>query len=346
MVNKSSATSRQGLPLGWVRGLPDYVSALRFSPDGRLLAAATLAGMVVVLESDSGEVRYQLDGHAGGALTLGWSPDGQFLATGGQDGGVCIVKSDTGVTLASIEVSSAWVEHVAWSPDSRYLGVAAGKVARFFSQAGSVAGEVKEHASTVTSLLWLPQSELAVTACYGGIQFLRVKQSTPLKRYAWKGSILTLVAAPNGKYLASGNQDNSIHVWRTSSGEDFQMEGYPSKVKVLAFSPNSQTLATGFGPAVLLWDFSGKGPGGKKPQALKGHTGTVTDLAFSEQRGQRRLVSIAHDGMLCTWAPHLSPGTVTATATDAPLERLAADPRGRLLVAADRYGQVLAFLHG
>jgi WD40 repeat protein len=79
------------------------------------------------------------------------------------------------------------------------------------------------------------------------------------------------------------------------------MEGYPSKVKVLAFSPNSQTLATGFGPAVLLWDFSGKGPGGKKPQALKGHAGTVTDLAFTEQRGQCRLVSIAHDGTLCTW---------------------------------------------
>jgi WD40 repeat protein len=338
--------TRRGLPLAWAMTLPDYVSDLRFSPDGLLLAAATLAGPVVVMEPDAGTIRYQLDGHDGGSLTLDWSPDGKLLATGGQGGDARIVQGETGVTVALMEAGAEWVERVAWSPDGRSLGVAAGKSVRFFSSTGKLLGEVKDHASTITSLLWLPRSELAVTACYGGVQFLSVNQSTPVKSYAWKGSMLTLVVTPNGKYLASGNQDNSIHVWRTSNGEDFQMTGYPSKVKVLAFSRNAQTLASGGGNTVILWDFSGKGPAGRKPQMLRGHTGMITDLVFTESHGQRRLVSVAQDGELCTWALQLSTRPVTTNATDAPLERVAMDPRGRFLVAANRNGQVLAFLHG
>ncbi|MEW6298597.1 MAG: hypothetical protein AB1671_12750 [Thermodesulfobacteriota bacterium] len=271
MAGDTSARSKQGLPLVWSVNLPDYVNALRFSPDGTLLAAATLAGPVVVLASDTGDVRYQLEGHDGGTLAVGWSADGTLLATGGQDGHAQIVQAENGTLAAPLAAGGAWVEHVVWSPDGAYLGVAAGKSVRFFSPTGTLVGEVNAHASTVTALLWLPHAELAVTACCGGVQFLRVGQPAPVKRYAWKGSILTLVVTPDGKYLASGNQDNSIHVWRTGSGEDFQMTGYPSKVTVLAFSRNGQTLASGGGDTL--------------------------------------------------------------------------DPRGRLLVAADSNGRVVAFLH-
>jgi WD40 repeat protein len=329
----------------WSITLPDYVNALGFSPDGNALAAATLAGPVVVLDTTQGEVRYQLDGHAGGAFAVAWSPDGKVLATSGQDGMVELVNGASGSVIAKMAGGDAWVEHLSWSPDGRYLAVAAGKVAQFFSPGGKILGEVKSHASTISSLLWLPHADLAVTACYGGIQFLAVGEPQPVKRYEWKGSILSLAVTPDGKYVASGNQDNSVHAWRTSSGEDFQMAGYPTKVTTLAFSANSSILATGGGKEIALWDFSGKGPAGKKPTVLKGHEGLVTALSYARMNGQPRLISAGRDGLLCTWAPHLSPRTISVTKSAAPLERVIADPQGRFIAVADKVGQVGLFLH-
>ena len=339
----SSSVAKPDLTPRWSADLPDYVNALRFAPDGALLAAPTLAGPVAVLEAETGQVCYELAGHRGGTLAVAWSPDGRVLATGGQDGQVRLMRGNTGTLMTVLDGGGGWVEHLAWSQDGRCVAVAIGKTARFFSASGERLGEVTEHESTITALRWLPQTELVVTACYGGVQFLQAGQPQPVQRFPWKGSILSLVISPDGKYLASGNQDASVHVWRTKTGEDFQMSGYPTKVTTLAFSPNSRTLATGCGAAILLWDFKGKGPAGKKPQILKGHTGLVTDLTFIQAQGNRRLVSVARDGVLCTWAPHLSSRTVTATAADVPLERLAVDPRERMLVVASRFGRVDAF---
>ena len=43
------------------------------------------------------------------------------------------------------------------------------------------------------------------------------------------------------------------------------MSGYSTKVRELSWHANSRFLATGGGPAVVVWDFSGKGPAGSKP---------------------------------------------------------------------------------
>ncbi len=342
---KKKLPKQSELPQQWSMALPDYVNALRFSPDGTLLAAATLAGPVVVLDAAQGEVRYQLDGHAGGSFALAWSPDGKLLATSGQDGMIHLVEATTGSLVAQMEGGDAWVEHVAWSLDSQYLAAAAGKVAQIFSAKGKILTAVKSHASTISSIVWLPHAELLVTSCYGGIQFLSVEEAQPVKRFEWKGSILSLVVTPDGKYLASGNQDNSVHVWRMHNGEDFQMAGYPTKVTTLACSADSHTLATGGGKEIALWDFSGKGPAGKKPTILNGHTGLVTDLVFARMSGQQRLLSVGRDGLLCTWAPSLSSRTISLTNGDGPLERIAADPQGRLIAVADKGGRVSVFVH-
>jgi WD40 repeat protein len=337
---------KQGdLPQQWSIALPDYVNDLRFSPDGTLLAAATLAGPVVVLNAAQGDVRYQLDGHAGGAFAVAWSPDGKRLATSGQDGMVRLVEGTTGSVVVQMEGGDAWVEHLVWSPNGKHLAAAAGKLVQFFSSGGKIIGVVKSHVSTVSSMVWLPHVDLAVTACYGGIQFLAVDSAQPVKQYAWKGSILSLAVTPDGKYLASGNQDNSVHAWRAENGEDFQMAGYPTKVTTLAFSANSSTLATGGGKDLALWDFSGKGPAGKAPTVLKGHDGLVSALVFARMSGQPRLISVGRDGKLCTWAPHVLPRTVSVTQGDTPLERVAADPQGRLIAVADKTGRVSMFIH-
>ena len=49
--------------------------------------------------------------------------------------------------------------------------------------------------------------------------------------------------SPSGKWLMTGNQDCSIHVWNTDNGGEMHMRGYAAKVRQLAWHRGSRWLA-------------------------------------------------------------------------------------------------------
>ena len=62
------------------------VSALAFSPDGRMLARGSRDGGVIRLwEVVTAQVRRPFAGHRGAVLSLAFSPDGKTLLSGGED---------------------------------------------------------------------------------------------------------------------------------------------------------------------------------------------------------------------------------------------------------------------
>jgi RNA polymerase sigma factor (sigma-70 family) len=73
--------------------LPDprqQMTAVAFSPDGRLLATAGLSGVVRVWEVITGKGCYQLEGHGRGVNAVAFSPDGRWLASGSDDSTVLL----------------------------------------------------------------------------------------------------------------------------------------------------------------------------------------------------------------------------------------------------------------
>jgi WD40 repeat protein len=268
--------------------LDDYVSAVAWSPDGDRLVAASLAGEVALLAN--GAVR-PLPGHPGGVLGACWSADGT-LATAGQDG---FVRAHRGDESWSVELGG-WVHALAWRPDSSLLAAGAGRDAVLIDTSGAVV--VRHRApATVASLTWVPGGRRVGVGHYGGITWLEPPGESPKKRFEWKGSILTLVASPDGRWVASGNQDNSVHVWRLWSGDDMQMTGYAAKIEHLAWHPTSRWLCVGDIGEVTCWDFAGRGPQGSRPKELKGHGRRITGLAF----GGKRLASASADGTVRFW---------------------------------------------
>ena len=116
----------------------------------------------------------------------------------------------------------------------------------------------------------------------------------------WKGSLVSMVLSSDGDVVACGSQDNSVHFWRRSSGQDSMMSGYAGKPSALAFDDSATLLATGGGEAVTVWSFEGLGPEGTRPGVLELHTGTVTRLAFA--RRSMRLASGGRDGVVAVWS--------------------------------------------
>jgi len=71
--------------------------------------------------------------------------------------------------------------------------------------------------------------------------------------------------SPDGKFLISTMQENSLHGWRLSDGADMRMGGYPAKVKSLTFLDKGRLLATSGASGAVVWPFSGaSGPMGKQ----------------------------------------------------------------------------------
>jgi len=294
--------------------LDDYPLAASLHPGGRYAAVGLGKGQVTTLDLASGAVLGSFEADPTGLCSLEFSPEAAVLASGGHGGDVGLWTLDgrrvgRGVPETDARYSP-WCEHVTWSPDGRFLASSSGKRVYLWTPDGELHRSYSPLGSTVTGLAWWTddatdsaQDEGAVLAAsaYGGVVTHFPLGERPSREYAWKGSVITLAWSPNGRFIATGDQDCTVHFWYVASGRDLQMWGYPSKVASLAWSPDSRWLATGGSPHVMVWDCSGPGPEGRKPVMLKGHADLISALAW--QPGGRFLASGSSDGIVRIWAP-------------------------------------------
>ncbi|MGY6500295.1 MAG: WD40 repeat domain-containing protein [Acidimicrobiales bacterium] len=324
----------------WTRQLGDHVDAIAVRPGGALVAAGSLAGDARLFSLDDGQPVAELAAHPFGVSTIGWSPDGRHLAVGGQDGTVNI-WTEHGELVGTIQTGT-WITAVSWSPTDAVLGVASGKTVVLADPDGTVRSDWPTLVSTVTDLAWSVDGRRLGAACYGGVTWFDVDRTDSAAReFAWKGSILTLEISPDGRWLASGNQDNTVQVWRLWSADDMQMTGYPAKVTCVAWDHTSRWLAVANRGDTTVWDFRGKGPRGTKPAVLDGHEGMVTALAW--QHDASVLASGGDDGDIALWRAGRSFRLVTSCSIDgSSISRLAWSTTDRTLVAATTEGTIAA----
>ena len=261
----------------WECRLNDHVSSLQVSPDGSMIVMGSLAGDAIVVSTEDGSVLTKLQEHPMGVLDVAWSPDGTRLASAGQDGFVRVYETD-GFTQLHEFKGTGWASRLAWCGDSSRLAAAIGRVVTLMDQDGMVIGAFGAAKSTVTDVVWTVDSRRVGVLSYGGVEWYGsgTPKQTPDQTFRWKGSPLRAAMSPNGTFLVHGNQDNSIHVWRMSSGKDYEMTGYPSKVEVLAWTTDSRYLASGTVGCTTVWDCSGAGPAGRYPVMCDGHDRRIT----------------------------------------------------------------------
>jgi WD40 repeat protein len=287
-------------PVSWRAHLADYVAALEVAPHGALVAAGSLSGDAVLLDTGDGRVVARLTDHPFGVLSTAWSPDGGAVAVGGHDGTVHLYDP-SGNRLAS-HVLGGWVAALAWSPDGSTLAAAAGTSLALIPRAGGPPHRYEPVASTITAVAWAVNGKRVGVTAYGGVTWYdpeAISSVAPLRTYPWKGSLLSLVMSPNGKWACGGAQDASVHLWKLWSGDDLSMSGYPAKLEHLAFRHDGRWMATACLGEITVWDFGGRGPAGSRPAAGEEHARHISSLAW-EPHGNRLLTGAA-DGRVVLW---------------------------------------------
>jgi WD40 repeat protein len=206
-----------------------------------------------------------------------------------------------------------WSARARWGGRDR-VAVADGRAAVVLDAAGHELWRTGDAPSTVTDLAWLRDGRRLALSAYNGVRCHERHQPGPVATYSYVGSHLAVAVPPDGRWICTGNQDASIHIWRARDGAELTMSGYPGKVSRLAFDDSGRWLAADGAPEVTVWDFAGKGPEGRAPRMLRGPE-TVTVLAWRPGTGST-LATAGADGTVALWAAQAGrpgrPRTTTA----------------------------------
>ena len=170
-----------------------------------------------------------------------------------------------------------WIERVRWSPDGSRLASALGKNLFILKPDGEIAATFSNHRTSVSDFSWNPNSPLEIASvCGGGARMWRIGETEPFARFDWGGASLLVLWSPDGRWLATGDQTPSVHLYDFTRDYPLHIQGYETKVKAMDFSPDGKRLATGGGTTVTVWNCTGEtGPEGTVPDQLKFHKGDV-----------------------------------------------------------------------
>ncbi len=111
------------------------------------------------------------------------------------------------------------------------------------------------------------------------------------------GRVLAAAVSPDGRYLLSGGDDNTLILWDIASGDIVRrFTGHTNWVRAVAFGPDGRTILSGSEDnTLILWDVET----GEQIRQFRGHTNTVFSVAFSPDG--KHALSGSGDTTLILW---------------------------------------------
>jgi WD40 repeat protein len=151
------------------------------------------------------------------------------------------------------------------------------------------------------------------------------------------GNVLTVAFSPDGRRLASGDQNGKIVVWDLSNGTALAtLQHHAERILTAAFSPDGHTLATGNSDgSIRLWNVEQGSP----IRELVGHHYGVMGLVFTPDG--RTIVSGCADGIVKLWDASTGEERASWRADErAGFSCLACSPDGTLLATGSLHQRV------
>jgi WD40 repeat protein len=304
--------------LGVTAGHSDAVSKLAFSPDGQNLASGSADGTVSILEESGTKIL--LGGHGNSVTALAFSSDGKTLASSSQDGRVMLWAISGPHVLGQSYKGHQMAGSIALSPDGKTLATSDGISVSLWDFNERKAREKPLEGKGGTSLTFSGDGKTLISGGAVDTDFdpLDSTESVSLsKSYGFsrwdtvthkllerhivqgKGKTLTTAISRDGK-LAFGNEDNTVTIWDSTTGEPPEqlLGGHSGSVRCLAFSLDGKILASGSDDqSIRLWSV---GKGTPLGDPLKGHNGPVLALAFSPD-GKTLTTGAKNDETVILW---------------------------------------------
>ncbi len=283
------------------------LESLALSPDGTVVAAGSVSGVVKVWEVAAHRQVQTLTAHTHLVKSLAFSPGAKVLASAGFDGAVVRLWDwQSGAEIRELTGhESGCVLAVAFSPDGMLLasGGEDNKVKLWDGATGEPVWTQHVHTRGVASVAFSPDGKTLASGSGANspvIKLWEVASGRELASLAGHtAGVHSLAFSPDGRLLASGSEvgDSSIRLWDVARRQELRtLSGHTDRVSCLAFSPDGAVLASGADDRTLtLWEVGS----GRRARVLRS-SGDVTGLAFSPD-GSKLLVA-SRAGNVETWS--------------------------------------------
>jgi RNA polymerase sigma factor (sigma-70 family) len=210
----------------------DFINALVFSGDGRLLASGGDDALIHVWDLHAGKKLQSIKSNEA-IGSLAFSPDGKTLASGASRNNAGALPTDPAIHL---------------------FDVATGKEVNSLKDAGEV-----------FQLLFSPDGRLLASGSGHGHKGPRVWDLVSGKQLVLPISTAecySIAFSRDGRLMAWGSSDreNIVRIVEIASRQEvLRFSGHHSGIGSLGFSPNGRLLASGGGDStVLVWDLTGR----------------------------------------------------------------------------------------
>lgn len=244
--------------LGSQIGDTRFISVVRFSPNGQILATGSWSGGVKLWDIPSARERKKMRGHNDKVGGLSWHPEATLsqsetavnVATGAADGNIKLWSLAEDRPMTTLSGHAARVARVEFHPCGSYIASA------------SFDG---------TWRLWDINQEQDLLTQEG--------HSKEVYSVAFQG---------DGALLASGGLDAIGRVWDLRTGRTAMiLDGHAREILSIDFSSNGYTLATASGDdTVRIWDLRQA----KQTYSIPAHKSSCTDVRFFKSGSERQSI--------------------------------------------------------
>ena len=291
--------TRGGLMTLFGHSLP--VSAVAYSPDGRLIVTGSWDNTAKVWDSQTGTSLKDLKGHSAQVTSVGFSPDGTRIVTGSDDKTVKVWDVGKGKSLFELKGHADKVTSVAFSPDGKMIVTGSwDNLAKVWdARTGEWLLDLEGHGSTVASVSFSPDSSQVLTGSFDGTATVwsAMAGKALLQLKGHRGFVASAAFSPNGGQIVTGGSDGVVKVWDARTGTQLlDIKGHKLNVWCVGYSPDGNRIVTGgFDRIAKVWDARS----GALVLELIGHTGIAMGVTFSPDAS--RIITASSDGTAKIW---------------------------------------------
>jgi RNA polymerase sigma factor (sigma-70 family) len=255
-------------------GLPPYLS-----PDGKTYAGLTHQGALTLWNASSGDFTHYLKPQGGAYTAIAFPPGGKTILVGDDTHTFRVFD----VATAKLQRSFGLLEGnvvalMALSPDGKWLATAGGKKGpnpsiwphdcfiRLWNLSEGTVVRTLEFPEDygARSLAFTPDSRTLLAGIRGGtkgspaaVRSWQVPSGKPGRAWTSDAAVgLAIAVSPNGKVLATMNDNGVIRLWDMATGKERRIrEASPCSLEAVCFRTDGKTVVTmGTDLALRQWD--------------------------------------------------------------------------------------------
>jgi len=303
------------------------IRALSFSPDGQVLAFASLGNTVKLWKVEDDTLLKTFEAGDNTVYCLSFSHDGQKIAVAGRTGTVKVWSVQNETLLKTFEGHNSAIYRISFSHDDTTLASASadGSVKLWSLVSANTSFQMKG-----TSLSFSADGRNLAFVDDKTIKVWSTTDNQLLKTLTGHSEAVSSVSfSSDDKLIASGSNDKTIKLWNAAEGQLLKtLTGHSESVSSVSFSSDGKLIASGSNDKTIkLWRVAD----GQLLKTLAGHSEGISSMSFSPT--DETLISYAAgwDGTVKLWSSDGSLLKTLIEGSDEGSKRPSYSPDGRMI---------------